>query len=135
MLETKNIYKVLGISYEVYLYGKKIEASLKDSTNFKFIDEFDGVQIVQTPSSSTSYPIIIEPKSSSTGAKGVTYTVTLVKDVPTNNGDNNQNVGNNTDTNPTTGGVSMAVMILILMCSLVGSIVIYQKNIENYNNK
>lgn len=116
----------------------KIEASLKDSTNFKFIDEFDGVQIVQTPSSSTSYPIIIEPSNLQVGAEGVTYTIKFVKEkvnTGVNNGDNNQNVGNNTDTNPTTGGVSMAVMILILMCSLVGSIVIYQKNIENYNNK
>ena len=114
----------------------KIEASLVDDKNFRFVDEFNGIQIVQTPSSSTSYPIIIEPKSSSTGAKGVTYTVTLVKDVPTNNGGtggNSNNNSQNTNKNPSTGGISIYIMLLILIISLIGSISIYQKNLTSYN--
>ena len=113
----------------------KIEAILKDEKNFKFTDEFGGIQIIQTPSSSTSYPIIIEPKNSTTGASGVTYTIKLVKENngQNNNGTNNSNNSNNNqniNSNPTTGDISMYVMILVLMASLICSIVIYQKKLE-----
>lgn len=106
----------------------KIDAVLTDSTNFKFTDEFNGTQIVQTPSNSTSYPIIIEPSSSDVGAKGVTYTIKLIKEGTDVGTDNNQN----TTTNPTTGGISMIVMMIVLMASLIGSIVIYQKNLKGF---
>ena len=115
----------------------KIEASLNDTTNFKFIDEFNGTQIVQTPSGTTSYPIIIEPSKSSVGAEGVTYIIKLVKesDNTGNSGSNNNNntssSNGNVNKNPTTGGLSFALMICILMCSLVGSIYIYQKKLDN----
>jgi len=112
----------------------KIEATLVDSDNFKYTDEFNGTQIVQTPSSSTGYPIIIEPKSSSAGAKGVTYTIKLVKDVPNNSGGTtSDNNGQNANKNPATGGISMYLMLLILIISLIGSISIYQKNLANYD--
>ena len=48
MLETKNIYRELGISDEVYLYGKKIEASLKE--RFEEIDrvaEYNQLKVVK----------------------------------------------------------------------------------------
>ena len=110
-----------------------------DDTNFRFTTEFEGMQIVQTPSNSTSYPIIIEPSNSQVGAEGTIYTINLIKESTDNNettdSNNNQNNTNNqnTNTNPTTGGVSMVVMMIILMASLIGSIVIYQKNLEGYN--
>ena len=116
----------------------KIDASLNDTTNFKFTDEFNGTQIVQTPSDTTSYPIIIEPSKSEIGAEGVTYVIKLVKESSgNNNSNNNSSIGSNNsgnvNKNPTTGGISIALMICILMCSLVGSIYIYRKKIENYN--
>lgn len=120
----------------------RIDAVLNDSTNFKFTDEFNGTQIVQTPSGTTSYPIIIEPSNSQIGAEGVTYIIRLVKEnnnsgngSSNNNSSNNNNntSGNNgnVNNNPTTGGISIALMICILLCSLVGSIYIYQKKLEN----
>ena len=48
MLEAKNIYRELGISDEVYLYGKKIEASLKE--RFEEIDrvaEYNQLKVVK----------------------------------------------------------------------------------------
>ena len=119
----------------------KIDASLNDSTNFKFTDEFNGTQIVQTPSGTTSYPIIIQPSNSQIGAESVTYIIKLIKETSGNNGsnnnsgtsNNNSNNSGNINKNPTTGGISIALMICILLCSLVGSIYIYQKKIENYN--
>ena len=110
----------------------KIEATLVDSENFKFTDEFNGTQMIQTPSSSTSYPIIIEPSKSSVGGKGVTYTIKLVKDGNNNSGTTNNNNNQNTNTNPSTGGLSIYLMFLILIISLIGSIFIYQKNLESY---
>jgi len=111
----------------------KIEASLMDSENFKFIDEFNGTQIIQTSTNSTSYPIIIEPSKSTVGGRGVTYTIKLVKEESsgndsTNNNNNNQNVNKN----PATGEISMFVMMVVLIASLIGSIFIYKKNVESY---
>lgn len=121
-----------------YATNVKIEASLEDSKNFKFIEEFNGTQIVQTPSNSTSYPIIIEPSSTQVGADGVTYIIKLVKEntgnvnnETNNNTNNNNNNNQNTTTNPTTGGISIFVMFFILIISLITSIVIYQKKLEN----
>lgn len=114
----------------------KIEASLNDTTNFKFIDEFNGTQIVQTPSGTTSYPIIIEPSKSSVGAEGVTYIIKLVKesDNTGNSGSNNNNntssSNGNVNKNPSTGGISLFVMFIILFLSLIGSIFIYRKNLS-----
>lgn len=125
------------VKIEKNVSSVKIDASLSDSTNFKFSDEFGGTQIVQTPSNSTSYPIIIEPNNSSVGAEGVTYTIKLVKDgssdntnVGSNNNNNNNN-NQNTNTNPSTGGISIYLMFLILIISLIGSIFIYRKNLES----
>lgn len=122
------------IKIENNVSSVKIDASLNDSTNFKFADEFGGTQIVQTPSNSTSYPIIIEPSKSSVGAEGVTYTIRLVKDGTSDNtnvGSGSSNNNQNANTNPSTGGISMYLMFLILIISLIGSIFIYRKNLES----
>lgn len=120
----------------------KIEAVLKDSKNFKFADN-NGPTIFQTPKSSNTYPLMIEPKDSSIGAKGVTYTITMLKegttsddDKPSTGGENDKPSGDsqgNTTTNPSTGGISMFLMAFILLASLVGSVILYQKNLEGYN--
>lgn len=124
----------------------KIEAFLKDSNNFKFVDG-NGLTTLQIPSAVNSYALMIEPKDSSSGGKGVTYLITINREglsIPSekpstgsssnNNGtsNNNGNQGNAT-TNPSTGGISMFLMAFVLIASLIGSIYLYKKNLEGYN--
>ena len=121
----------------------KIEATLKDSNNFKFVDG-NGPTTLQVTSAINSYALMIEPKDSSSGGKGVTYLITINREgvsVPVekpssssnNNKPSNNNQGNTT-TNPSTGGISMFLMAFILIVSLIGSIYLYKKNLEGYNN-
>lgn len=115
----------------------KIAAELVDSENFKFAEN-NGPTTFQIPNATNVYPLIIEPKSSSLGATGVTYTITVVKEgmVDTGNSSsgNNQNTGGgNVSANPTTSGISMFIMSFILIVSLIGSLYLYRKNIEGYN--
>lgn len=121
----------------------KIEAFLKDSNNFKFVDG-NGLTTLQIPSAVNSYALMIEPKDSSSGGKSVTYLITINRDglsVPaekpssgsSNSKPSNNNQGNAT-TNPSTGGISMFLMAFVLIASLIGSIYLYKKNLEGYNN-
>lgn len=119
----------------------RIDAVLADSENFKFADN-NGPTTFQVPNATNVYPLIIEPKNASIGASGVTYTITVLKegmvDTDSSNGssggnNSNNNQGNVTN-NPTTG-VSMFIMAFILIVSLIGSIYLYYKNMEAYNNK
>ena len=50
---------------------------------------------------------------------------------PSDKGDNVDKDGNVTQ-NQNTGGISMYIIGLILFASLVGSIVLYKKNLEGY---
>ena len=150
-----NVYE-----YE-YTIGKDVTsfdvaAVLSDSTNFKFGNDSnapgnfsikDVVDII----------IVVEPVSSDIGASSVTYTIRVNKEgalteEPNNNGNNNEpstggntgNTGNsgssngsgngssNVGSNPSTGDISMFFMAIILIASLVGSIILYQKNLESY---
>lgn len=119
-----------------------IEAVLKDSANFQFA-EGNGSTIFQTPNPSNTYPILILPKDMSLGAESVVYSVVVAKeceggccngkcDVPTDEPDEPDS-DENVTTNPSTGGVSMFIMAFILIMSLFGSIVLYQKNLKGYN--
>lgn len=115
----------------------KIEATLKDSTNFKFSDG-NGPAIFSTTNIENTYPLIIEPKDSSSGAKGVTYMITLLKEGSASSSSSSRpsnNSQSNATSNPTTGGISTFIMFIILFASLIASIVIYRKNLEGYNNK
>lgn len=115
----------------------KIEATLADSTNFQFADGNDpGTYSVS--GSSTTIALIVEPKSSESGSQSVTYMIDIVKEGSSGgNASSNKpssNSGGNAVSNPQTGNISMFIMAIILVASLLGSVVLYQKNIEGYNN-
>lgn len=124
-----------------YTVGKDVTefvvaATLKDSENFTFgassnaPDTFTIKDVV--------YVLIeVVPKDSSSGAKGVTYTVEVTREGSEASGGNgsSKEPGNNTgnvNKNPTTSDVPMFLMAFILIASLVGSIVLYRKNLESY---
>lgn len=113
-----------------------VVAALKDSTNFQF-REGNEPGIYQVSSGTTSIALMIVPKSSQTGAEAKTYYIDIIKEGTSNNNNNNGNNNNssnngNATTNPSTGNVSMFIMAIILISSLVGSIFLYQKNLESY---
>ena len=118
----------------------KIEAVLKDSNNFRFV-EGNGPTVLQIPSSSTAYALMIEPIDSTSGGKGVTYMISVTREgvsstenpSSTPNKPASSNYNGNATTNPTTGGISMFLMAFILIASLIGSMYLYQKNLEGYN--
>ena len=121
------------IEIDKSIISVKIDATLVDSDNFKFSDS-NGPTNFYTLYEKNTYPIIIEPKDSSTGAEQVVYTINIIKKGFSINDSNMGNINsNNTGSNPSTGGISMAVMVLILFVSLICSIIIYQRNLENYN--
>lgn len=114
-----------------------VVASLKDSENFKFSDgssiDSDGTGIVNVDGDETTFAIIIEPKNSQVGGTSRSYFVEIIKKGTVKPSSSSKPVsGGNTTTNPSTGGISMFIMAFILIASLVGSIVLYQKNLESY---
>lgn len=133
-----------------YTIGKdvtsfEVSAVLSDSTNFKFGDgsNFTGKITIND----VAYiNIEVVPVDASSGATSKLYTITVTREGSLNNdqpsgddkpvvkppasGSNNSN--NNVNSNPTTGNISMFLMAIILIASLVGSIFLYQKNLESY---
>lgn len=114
-----------------------IEAELADSNNFKFGNNFDGKTIHNFSGSSTVYPIFIETINSDIGGTGRTYRIEIVKEGSSSGNTSSKppsssSQGGNATTNPGTGEISMFFMLIILMISLVGSVYLYRKNIENY---
>lgn len=114
-----------------------VQAILKDTTNFEF-REGNEPGIFKIADGTTSIALVVIPKNSEIGATSKTYIIEIVKEgVPgnsssSNNNSNNNNGNNNTTTNPSTGGVSMFLMAVILISSLIGSVILYQKNLEGY---
>ena len=107
----------------------------------------------------TTIMIVIKPKNSESGASTITYTVEVTRDsdtptepepgtnkpddtpndTPNDTNDNTNDDGSkeptgggNVPDNPGTGGISMFIMTIILTASLVGSVYLYQKNMESY---
>jgi len=146
-----NLSLQTGVYEYEYTIGKDttsfdVGAVLSDSTNFKFGDDSnapgnfsinDVVDII----------IVVEPVSSDIGASAVTYTIRVNKEgalTDNPNGDENDNKpstggstqkpagSGNVSSNPSTGDISMFFMAVILIASLVGSIILYQKNLESY---
>lgn len=113
----------------------KVNASLKDSTNFKFEDG-DGEWEYNI--GSVAIPISIVPKDTSSGGEAVTYVITIQKEgaaaasSSSNKSSSAASSSSSSITNPQTGGISMFIMAIILISSLIGSVFIYQKNIEGY---
>lgn len=106
----------------------RVGAVLNDNQNFKFgtgsnfSDEFNINDVVHVV-------IVVEPKSFELGTSSRTYTITVKKE-----GVNvdKKPVGGNVNNNPTTGDTSMYVMASILIISLIGSVILYKKNLEAY---
>lgn len=108
-----------------------VDATLTDSTNFQFA-EGNGPSTYDIKSENIA--LIIEPKSSQSGGTGITYIIQIEKEGNSAGGNSTPSNSNgaNTNSNPQTGNISMFVMALILISSLIGSIYLYQKNIESY---
>ena len=111
----------------------KVEATLMDTKNFIFDDgnsTFEYTYDKNTP----SITIGIKPKSSVVGVGSTLYTVTIQRDgVVVQKPSSSNKPSSDVSSNPQTGNISMFVMAIILISSLVGSVVLYKKNIENYN--
>lgn len=112
----------------------EVLAELADSKNFQFAGG-NGPGTFSTTGSTTTIALIVEPKDSSSGATSVTYLIELVKE-GTTGGDVAQSSSssnlNNATSNPQTGNISMFIMAIILVASLVGSMFLYQRNLEGY---
>jgi len=120
-----------------------LEAELSDSENFQFTNNSNKPGNYSVSGDKTPIILIIEPKSSQAGASGSTYNIEVVRegsssveDTPTEKPDNKptggSGSGSNVNKNPGTGDISKFIMAFILIASLVGSIVLYQKNLESY---
>lgn len=123
-----------------------VEAVLKDSENFQIGKDSNILSgrfnIVDT----VDAVIVVEPKSAELGAESKTYTVTIKKKGSTGStnpdkepddepsGGTTKPSGSDGDvtSNPGTGDISMFIMAFILIASLVGSVILYQKNLESY---
>lgn len=108
-----------------------VEAELNDKDNFKFNSiggnipdsgkqEFNIYDVVDVL-------IVIDPKDSSTGIAQLDYIITVKK-----SGASKPKPKPNVDSNPGTGGLSMYMMLVVLFGSLIGSIVLYKKNLDGY---
>ena len=111
----------------------KVVAVLADSNNFQFDDESNGTWTYNKSDEIIS--IVIQPKKADSGIGNLTYIVEIEREkdntgAPSNNNNNN----GNTISNPQTGNISMFIMAIILIASLIGSVILYQRNIDNYNN-
>lgn len=111
----------------------KVEATLMDPKNFIFDDgnsTFEYTYDKNTP----SITIGIKPKSSVVGVGSTLYTVTIQRDeVVVQKPSSSSKPSSDVSSNPQTGNISMFVMAIVLISSLVGSVALYKKNIENYN--
>lgn len=121
-----------------YTVGKDVtsftvKAVLNDSDNFKFNSignvlgtaEFSINDVVDVM-------IIVEPKSSESGIEHLTYNIRVKKEGSSKPVTGGTQSKPNVDTNPGTGGISMYIMMFVLIISLVGSVLLYQKNLESY---
>ena len=111
-------------SYEVI-------ADLKDRENYEIKNSTN----LSPRSGDGDFTIIVSPKDSSSGLKGVTYTISVTKN---SNGNSSpapsSSVTPSTPTNPQTGGVVSVIMALILFASFGASIYYYKKNMGYFNN-
>lgn len=110
----------------------KVEALLVDEEHFIFDEgnsKFEYTYDRNTP----SITISIKPKSSVVGVGSTLYTITIERDNVVVQQPSSSKPSSDVSSNPQTGNISMFVMAIILISSLVGSVLLYKKNIENYN--
>ncbi len=129
----KNISLISGqYKYDVYLdnvTNYQVTATLNDPNNFE-IDKFNGG--VGYYSGEHEVLLVINPKDSSTGYEGVTYQFNVKKTSstpPSSSSKPSEPSGGN----PQTGNISIFIITVILICSLIVSLNLYKKNMQNTN--
>jgi len=103
-----------------------IMAELNDSENFMFSSSSNAPATFEFNGKVTAIMNVIS-KDSQSGVPSATYTVTVVNESNASSL-NNPGINNNPDTSDT----SMYIMAIILFMSLIGSVFLYQKNINAY---
>ena len=124
MLETGKYDYEFKVSKDVETF--KVEAILNDSENFKF--KSIGNVMGTANFSIEDYVdlmIVVSAKDASFGIGDLTYNIRVTKE-----GSSKPNT--NPGTNPNTGGISMYIMFFVLVISLIGSMIIYRRSMENY---
>lgn len=122
----------------------EVAIALKDSENFK-IGENSNINLETLKTTFNNFTeenliIFVEPKDSSSGGVSVTYTIhikkkgvsTVIPDKDEGDEIEKPSIEDEEIVNPSTGDISMFVMILILISSLIVSVVLYRKNLESY---
>ena len=106
------------------------------SENFELAGNYAGKNNF---SDNVIYVVIdVIPKDTSSGAKKVTYNIEIQKEgsapsTPPSGGNSGSiGSGSNVNKNPTTSDVPMFLMGFILIVSLMGSVVLYHKNLQSY---
>lgn len=106
-----------------------VDAILSDSENFQFSSEGNALENGKTTKfniiDKVDVIIVVEPKVA--GAEKKTYTIEITKE-----GIASSDKDGNVNDNAQTGDISMFVMAFVLISSLVGSIIMYKKNLEGY---
>lgn len=131
---------VYSYTYKVSKTTGNIEVSpvLNDKENFELGGNYSGKHTF----SNDEVHLVIEvnPKDTSSGAKKAIYNIEILKEGSSSSGNSGNNgssgnsgsSSNNVNKNPTTGDIPMLLMGFILVVSLFGSIVLYQKNLQSY---
>lgn len=116
----------------------KIEVELTDGENFRIDEPFEnGVLNHTILGNSSSVQIDVVPINDQIGGSSVSYVIKIEKEggsasSSTVKPSTSKPTSAEIEENPPTGDISMFVMALILISSLVGSVLLYQKNIEGY---
>jgi len=140
----KNINLVEGqYDYSVTV-GKDVSsviilAELADSENFQFAPGFAPTTHLLS-NNVTTISLIVEPKDKSSGTKSSIYILEIIKEGTSSSQSSSKpttsvpsskpNSSANATTNPQTGNIFMFVMVIVLLASLLGSVVLYKKNLE-----
>lgn len=117
-----------------------VEAILNDSVNFKIEEPFKNGKLTNGCAGSTcSFQIEIVPVDDKIGGSSLSYIIEVVKEgggvsskPVVKPSSSSKPSSSNIEKNPETGDISMFLMALILISSLVGSVLLYQKNMEGY---
>lgn len=118
-----------------------VEAVLNDSENFKLLEPFVNGKLENGCSGNTCpFTIEIEPVNDKIGGSSISYIIEIEKEgtEPSSSkpvskpSSSNKPTSSDVEKNPQTGDISMFLMALILISSLVGSVLLYQKNMEGY---
>ena len=103
-----------------------VVADLKDRENFVIRN----LNNLTSRSGEGPFSIIIDPKDSTSGFEGVTYTINVIKNGTAPAPSSSSESSSSRIVNPTTSGIAPVIMAIILMASFGVSIYYYKKNIS-----